>query len=318
MPIPTKTRSARTWALAALLLALSPGVGAPVAAQGWPADPWLSDPVEDETFRTYLDFFQYDRALPFATRVLDVETVDGIRREHLTFESTPGEWVFARYSSPGASAGDRPALLVLHGGTGGGKDTPHYRALAMRLVRAGFNVLAIDMLHFGERDTGLMTTFTEADKHDKLYNQPATYLAWVTQTMKDAGRSYDFLVRERGADPGRVGLVGYSRGAQVGYIVGGADDRFAAVALLLGGHFDRAENAHRAAACPANYAGRIQPRPLFLINGIYDSDYDREKSVLPLHRLTGEPKEVIWAETGHSVLPEHLDLLADWLRKNLR
>lgn len=294
-------------------------VGRGAAAQGWPADPWLSDPVEDATFHTYLDFFRYEEALPFETEVLGVQTEDGLREEHLSFTSTAGERAYARYWSPeGGRGANRPAVLLLHGGTAAGKDTPHYISLAERLVRTGFNVLAIDLQHFGERSTGLLTTFTEDDKHEHLYNRPSTYLAWVTQTVKDAGRSYDFLVRERSVDPTRIGLVGYSRGAQLGYIVGGADPRFSVVALLLGGHFDRKENEHRAAACPANYAGRISPRPLFLVNGVYDSDYDRERSVQPLHRLTGEPKEVHWGETGHSVLPEHVDALAEWLRRELR
>lgn len=319
MPNPTPARRPRSSVTVALPLAAGLFcAGAPVAGQGWPADPWLTEPVGDATFQTYLEFFQYDEALPFAAEVLGEQTEEGIRREHVSFESTPGERIYAYFSHPAGGGGNRPALLFLHGGTAAGKDTPHYRALTQRLVRSGFNVLAIDLQHFGERDSGLLTTFTEDDKHDHLYNRPSTYLAWVAQTVKDAGRSYDFLVRERGADPSRVGLVGYSRGAQLGYIVGGADARFAAVALLLGGHFDRKENEHRPAACPANYAGRISPRPLFLANGVYDSDYDRDRSVLPLHRLAGEPKEVHWGETGHSVAPEHLDALADWLRRELR
>lgn len=296
-----------------LLLAVSS------AAAQWPSDPWLEEPVEDGTFATYLDFFRYDPGRPFGTEVLAVETADGIRREHLYFESTPGERVYAYYyESRGRGGAHRPAVLFLHGGTGAGKDASHNRALAARLVRAGFDVLAIDMQHFGERETGLLSTFTEEEKHEHLYNRPATYLSWVIQTVKDAGRGYDFLVRERDADPERVALVGFSRGAQAGAIVGGADARFSVVALLLGGHFDRMEEEHRAAACPANYMGRISPRPLFLLNGEFDSDYDRERSVEPLHRLAGEPKEILWGEMGHSVLPEHVDALADWLRRQLQ
>lgn len=293
-------------------------ITASAAEAQWPSDPWLTDPVSDATFAAYLDFFRYDPGLPFETQVLDTERRDGIERQHLRFTSTPGERVSAYFYRRQGGGGNLPDVLFLHGGTGDGKDASHYVQLATALVRAGFDVLAIDLQHFGERRSGLLTTFTEEDKHQHLYNQPATYLAWVTQTVKDAGRSYDFLVRERGADPEAVALVGFSRGAQVGAIVGGADSRFAVVALLLGGHFDRAEREHRAAACPANYIGRISPRPLFLVNGRFDSDYDPERSVEPLHRLAGEPKEVIWGEMGHSILPEHVERLAAWLRQHLR
>lgn len=285
----------------------------------WPSDPWLTDPVDDETFATYRDFFRYDADLPFATEVFDVETVNGIDQEHLRFQSTAGEHVYAYLYRPRGRRGTgRPAVLFLHGGNAQGKAAAHYRALAVQVVRAGFDVLAIDMQHFGERNTGLLTTFTEEEKHDHLYNQAAAYLSWVVQTVKDAGRAYDFLVRERGADADRVALVGYSRGGQVGAIVGGVDQRFSVVSLLLAGHFDRSETEHRGAACPANYIGRISPRPLFLLNGEFDSDYDRERSVEPLHRLAGEPKEIVWGEMGHSVLAEHVVMLTGWLRGHLQ
>ena len=101
-------------------------------------------------------------------------------------------------------------------------------------------------------------------------------------------------------------------------IAAGADDRFAAVALAYAGHFDRAEKEHRAAACPANYIGRISPRPLFLLNGNFDSDYDKERSVEPLHGLAKEPVEILWVDTGHTLPPpEALGTMTSWLRQQV-
>ena len=300
------------------VLALPGSVGS-AFGQGWPSDPWLESPVDDATFGTFLDFFAYDRGLPFDLELIDVEEEEGIRNEHLSFQSTPGTRVFALfYRSLTVGSGPRPSVLLLHGGLAPGKDSPGAKLLASELVRGGFNVLAIDLLHYGERKTGLLTTFTEEDKHEHLYNQPAVYLAWVTQTIKDAGRAFDFLVELRRADPQRAGLVGFSRGAQLGIMVGGADRRFVAVAALYAGHFDRLEREHRAAACPANYIGRISPRPLFMLNGKHDSDYDKERSVLPLRRLAKEPKVLMWADTGHEMPPpEYRAALIEWLRENL-
>lgn len=68
---------------------------------------------------------------------------------------------------------------------------------ASLLVRGGFNFLAFDLLYFGERKTGLLTTFTEEDEHQQLYNQPGRYLSWVTQSIRDAGRAFDLLVQTR-------------------------------------------------------------------------------------------------------------------------
>lgn len=66
-------------------------------------------------------------------------------------------------------------------------------------------------------------------------------------------------------------------------MIGGVDRRLAAVAAIYGGHFDRAEREHRAAACPANCIGRISP-----------------------------------ADTGHEIAtPEHRAALVEWLRENI-
>ena len=88
---------------------------------------------------------------------------------------------------------------------------------------------------------------------------------------------------------------------------------------MYGGHFDRSETGHLAAACPANYVGRIAPRPLWLLNGTFDGDYDRERSVEPLYRHAGQPTEMRWVETGHQ-LPgqDDLEVLADWLVSTLQ
>ncbi len=284
------------------------------------ADQWLSRPVDNRTFQTFLDFFAYDKQVPFDLHVIAVEEQEGIKKEHLSFQSTPGVRVFANlYRSLGAASHKGPAIVLLHGGVSMGKDDRGSVVLAELLTRGGWTVLALDMQYFGERSTDLLTTFTEEDKSERLYNQPPVYLAWITQTVKDVGRSYDFLVEHRDIDPKRIGLVGFSRGGIVGAIAGAADRRLAAVALLYGGHFDAVERGHLAAACPANYIGRISPRPLLMINGTHDSDLVKETSVEPLYRLAKPPRLILWADTGHQLpTEEHRTALLKWLRENLK
>ncbi len=290
------------------------------AAQDRPTDQWLTNPVDDRTFQAYLEFFAYDEALPFNTEVIAAGEVEGLFEERVNFQSTPGIIVPARlYRQRGESSAQRGGVIFLHGGGPQAKDGAISIQLSRLMARAGWTVLSIDFLHWGERYTGLLETYSEVEKHERLYNQPAAYLEFVTQTVKDVSRSYDFLVRERNADPARIALVGFSRGAQLAMIAGGAESRFAAVALLHGGHFDFYEDGHRAAACPANYIGRISPRPLLMINGENDGDYLPETAVRPLQRLLKEPKRIIWTDAGHGFLSEDdRTALVDWLRSAVR
>jgi dienelactone hydrolase len=304
-----------------VVLAILLSITAGLVAQERATDQWLSKPVDDSTYQTYVDFFSYDETLQFETKVISSEENEGIVREHLSFESTPGVRVFADYYTPsGASAADGPALIVLHGGSAAGKDAGYVEYLAELVVRAGFRALAIDMQYFGERSTDLLTTFTEEDKHEHLYNRPGAYLSWIVQNTKDVSRSFDFLVREKRVDPGRIGLFGISRGAQVAMIAGAVERRLVAILLLYGGHFDRFETGHLPAACPANYIGRISPRPLLMMNGTRDTDYDMAASTEPLYELAKEPKQIFWVvDGGHMEMEEeHRSAIVKWLRQNVK
>ncbi len=303
---------------AAILLALVWNSGTARAQDPAPGDEWLTSPVNDLTFETYLQFFVYDRNLPFDVQVVDETEEGGIRKEHLSFESTLGERVFANlYRSRTLPPSGWPAVIALHGGGPSGKDSRGTQRLAANLTRLGFGVLNIDMKHFGERNTGLMTTFTEDNKHERLYNQEDVYLAWMVQTVKDVGRSLDLLV-EKGADPGRIGLYGFSRGAVAASVAGGADRRLSAVVLSYGGHFDKMEDGHLPAACPANYIGRISPRPLLMLNGLNDADFLKETSVDPTYRLAKEPKRILWTDGGHGrASEENLAAMYQWLQDKL-
>ena len=307
---------ARSIPIAILALA----VAGSLAAQDRPTDQWLTNPVDDRTFEAYLEFFAYDEALPFNTEVVTAGETEGLFEERINFQSTPGIIVTARFYRPlRQSTAPRGGVIFLHGGGPRAKDAPISIQLSRLMARAGWTVLSIDYLHWGERNTGLLETFSEVEKHERLYNQPAAYLEFVTQTVKDVSRSYDFLVRERNADPARIVLVGFSRGAQLSMIAGAAERRLAAVALLHGGHFDFFEDGHRAAACPANYIGRISPRPLLMINGENDADYLPGTAVRPLQRLLREPKRIIWTDAGHGFLSERdRTVLVDWLRSTVR
>lgn len=302
---------------ALIVAGLAAVTAGPIQAQQWESDEWLEQPVNQATFETYLEFFTYDSELPFDLQTRSVSEEEGIRVEHLSFTSTPGEVVFADYYTASTATRDRPHVILVHGGIRPGKAT--VQPLADFLVRRGFTVIAIDMPYFGDRDTGLLESFSESDKHENLYNRESTYLQWVIQLVRDVGRTIDLLQDHFGADPERIAYVGFSRGAQAGFIVVGADERLRAAALMYGGHFDRSETGHLAAACPANYIGRISPRPLWILNGTFDGDYDRERSVEPLHALVGQPTEIHWVETGHQRPREtDLELMADWLTSVLQ
>lgn len=281
---------------------------------------WLEKPVDNKTFKAFMDFFKYDKDLPFEIQILNVKEHEGIRKEHLSFLSASNERVFANLYSASETSSERdPALIFLHGGGATGKDQPRYEVYSELLARAGFKTLVIDLKYFGERSTDLLMTFGEKEKHEKLYNKHSAYLSWMIQNVKDISRSVDFLIDQRGADPEHISLIGFSRGAVVAAVAGGAEQRLSSVVLLHGGHFDAMEKEHLPAACPSNYIGRISPRPLLMINGTRDADFAMETSILPLYNLAKIPKKIIWLEGGHGAWTEEADSeLLKWLQDHAK
>ena len=108
---------------------------ASLAADERPTDQWLTRPVDDATFRSYLDFFKYDPDVPFELDRAGVEEQQGLRIEKVSFQSTPGVRVEAKVLRLTKST-DRAALVMLHGGTPGGKDSASTMQLATLLGRA--------------------------------------------------------------------------------------------------------------------------------------------------------------------------------------
>ena len=125
-----------------------------------------------------------------------------------------------------AKAGGRmPAVIVLHG-TGGRKEGlwPWLERLAHR----GFVAIAIDGRYHGER--------TQGEKGTKAYND-AIVRAWHSppgspqahpfyyDTCWDAWRTIDYLQARPDVDPGRIGLIGISKGGIETWLAGAVDER---------------------------------------------------------------------------------------------
>jgi len=129
-------------------------------------------------------------------------------------------------------------------------------------------------------------------------------------------RGYDYLVQERRIDANRIVLVGHSRGAVLSSIAGAAETRLAGVALLHGGHFGLLVQSHRPAACPANYIGRISPRPLLMFQTSADGYFLPETTIRPFVALARDPVELHWGDGPHGFMSENdQGMMLDWLRR---
>jgi dipeptidyl aminopeptidase/acylaminoacyl peptidase len=167
-----------------------------------------------------------------------------------------------------------PAIVLVHGQSSCRRD-PVLLLPAGMLHRNGFSVLLVDL-----RDHG------DSQVEDGLY-------ANGTEEYLDVLGAWDWLVRDRGIPPGRIGLLGESLGAAVAIIAAGEEPRVAAlwegssyanyrtiateemrrlgyptvlldVALLMGRLQTGDDVASRG---PDTEIGRLAGRPLFIVHG---------------------------------------------------
>ncbi|HTU64954.1 MAG TPA: acetylxylan esterase [Steroidobacteraceae bacterium] len=197
------------------------------AAQAAPAD------AGAETRRAFLKIVE--RPKPALKHELEEKpTVNGIRKQHLWFQSDKTERVPGYLLLPKAAEfqGRRPVVIALHG-TGGNKDDELVAGILWKAVNLGFIGVAIDGRFHGERTKAgsgteeyieaISTAFRTGEGHPFYYD-----------TVWDVTRLIDYLVTRKDVDPKRIGLTGISKGGIETYLATAVDKRIAAAVPYIG------------------------------------------------------------------------------------
>ena len=271
---------------------------APLTAGGQDSKYTSRAPVDDATFAQIADLFQYDRELPLNAVTLGFWPYRiPYVIEKVAYRSTHNETVPAYFAHPVLEQGRRyPAVLLIHGSNGiWGKNEDWVLDWLDVIARSGRCVLAIDNYGFGER---------MHDEHvdgEKLL--PYEKRDLVVQTVIDQRRGIDYLLTRPEVDPGKIGLLGGSRGGWIGAMVAGLDHRLAAMALVVtqesdGGTSDPALRYQHT----LNFVPRIAA-PVILVNATKDKPARAElaKEIMGILRV---PKRQVWYATGHYIPPK--------------
>jgi dienelactone hydrolase len=193
----------------------------------------------------------------------------GVRVYDFTFRGANGAPVEAFLLRPEAS-GRRPAAVFLHGSGGSRADMLVPAAL---LAKRGAVTMTISMP-----------------------SESATYRPLVV----DARRALDALAALPYVDPKRLGVVGYSLGAQTAAIVAGVDRRPKAVAMLAGRGTERARQL----------IARSKAKLLFV--GATNDERVPEHDVVALARAAPGTHEVRWFPSTHQLTVPAFDAAVAW------
>ena len=232
------------------------------------------------------------------------DTAVGHRIHDFRITSTSGLEVRGRLRLPDeAGAKDPRAAVLILGGIDRGGD-------------------AITLIRDGLPQVGAALWYPEA-----LDAEDAAEALRNLETLKDVAwdipasvlLTLDYLVGLPAVDPDRLALVGASFGGFFAPVAAATDPRVTNLGLLYAGgdlagllaaHLE--EEIPPPAAIlgadlaslrlqrlePVRYVGAVSPRPVLLVNGLYD-DLVVRASAQALIRATRQPRDVVWLPTGH-------------------
>lgn len=267
-----------------------------------------------------------------AWQELECREGDGYNLRRLSFESLEGLTVPAYLLLP-AGPGPWPGVLLAHGHDLGARSavglvesTDGQEAIARRLARSGFAVLAPDLLSFGQRQVGPLPDPVGRRTHEIFANfamEVGRPIAGLH--LMDLVQSLAILAAWPGVDPGRLGVAGLSQGGRLACLLAALEPVLKACLVASGITsslgIDRG-NQHLHDTVPgllrfADYpdlAGLVAPRALMLSWGLREPfpycvetrDLVTYKYLRPIWELAGTPEklELDLHPRGHCYHPE--------------
>ena len=143
----------------------------------------------------------------------------------------------------------------------------------------------------------------------------ASYRDHMVMWAKDVGRSVDYLESRPDIAREKIGLFGYSWGAEVAPLLLAVEPRLS-LGLICLGAFSLQPSLPE--ADPVNFAPRVKV-PVLMLNGRYDFFGPTAISQEPMFKLLGTPPEhkrrVVY-ETSHSIpRNEMIKEVINWMEK---
>jgi dipeptidyl aminopeptidase/acylaminoacyl peptidase len=258
---------------------------------------------------TERDLFAYDATAPLNPTEQHLESTPRYTTTAVTYQTYDGTVPGLLYTPSGP--GPFPCVLAAHGVTSNKGSSIGLRDL---IVPAGYAMFTIDARFHGDRGT--------PEQFHELQRYPGRVRELFQGTVVDLRRALDYLAQRPDCIPGKLGLVGTSMGGFMGAALAGADERVQAPVLLFSGADWRVwfTTGHAGVASifyqlgtpasldavlaalapldPAEWVGRIAPRPVLMVHGDAD-DVIPPPSAQALFDAAGDPKTMVWYAGGH-------------------
>jgi dienelactone hydrolase len=231
---------------------------------------------------------------------------------HLRYVDATGDVVPALLCTPKSKKGPFPVVVAVHGLTSNKAQV--CAQIGPALAERGFAVLAADMPRPGERPGEPRSVLDRSN--------PVKAFEVFKQAVVNVRQLIDLAETRPELDTGPgVVLVGYSMGSWINSVVGPSDDRVRAMVMMVGGAHDLPPAAllipQVVASDPRMAIAHFAGRPLLMLGAKRDPVVPPEMCER-LFAAAAEPKELLWYDCGHLLVPEAYEEAAEWVAKTVR
>jgi dienelactone hydrolase len=258
--------------------------------------------------------FSYDESYPLNARIAGTVKSDGISFEKVVFDSFHDGAVPGLLSIPETGEDAYPVVLLMHGLTGTKENWlkhpfSHGGQITRGLLEEGYAVMALDAQYHGDR--AVNNDYINPGEMVFQRGWGVRYSNMMTQTIVDYRRAIDYLATRNEIDTSRVGIVGFSMGGHMTFILNAVEPRVKAVVACV---VPETPGMPIAASTFTRSMGRT---PFLMMMGRKDRFYTVQQAQTLFDRVPGENKTLQFFDSGHSLPPEYTGQVVKWIAKKL-
>lgn len=267
-----------------------------------------------EAFAYLRQFYDYDQAVPLNASTIERIDDKNYIREKIVFNGLNNQ-VPAYLAVPKNGSGPYPTVLLFHGLTSSKESwwDPNSMMwkLTSQLLAKGYAVFTMDAEYHGERSVN--NTFKSPE--DLLNNGWVVHFRdMMSSSVIDFRRGLDYLATRKDLDASKTGVVGYSMGGIMTFVLSAVDERIdvsvsCVSPIITIPYFPMAVH---------NYAPYIREKPFLMLMGKADERNYTPETANQLYNLLGTPrKQLIFYESGHMLPDQWTQQAAEWINKYL-
>ena len=275
-------------------------------------------PNNEEAYQVLVQLYQYDRDIPLRSQVVEKDEDDVYIREKVVFYGTGDSLIPGYLGIPKTGSPPYPCVLQLHGFSAQKSqwwEEQGYGScglLTKNLLSAGIAVLALDAQYHGERIS------------NNKYESPAVFVEqrkWANryrdmfvQTVVEYRRAIDYLENRPEINTTQMGVIGYSMGGQMAFILTAVEGRVKATVLCV---TPPIPSLVTYPVVLANFARGFGNRPLLLLMGRSDHTYTVEEAQRFYELIQDSSKELVLYNSGHNLSMDYIPKAVTWFQKHL-